>query len=59
MPFSINLTLKCDRKAFSFFPCAKLVSFESHQVKQQWFLSGPVTLYYFITPFDLDQISVK
>lgn len=57
MSFSSILTLKYDRKALSSFPCAKPMSFQSHQVKKQWFLSGPVTPCYFITPFDLDLIA--
>lgn len=59
MSFSITLTLKYGRKALSFFRYPKMVLFQSHHVKRQWFLFGPVTPYYFISAFDLDQISVE
>lgn len=59
MSFSITLIFTYYRKALPFSPCAMQVSFQSLQVKKQRFLSGSLAPYYFITPFDLDLISVK
>lgn len=59
MSFSITLTFLYYRKTLPLFLGAMQVSFQSLQVKKQWFLSGSVAPYYIITAFDLDLISVK